>query len=131
MVLRGNNLARGADRLVRKVALAADQVVVVGTPVDTGRARSNWIAQVGGPATGVISAYAPGEASTQAAISQASGVIAGYVGGPTSPAIHITNNLPYIQKLNDGYSAQAPAGFVETALATAVTAIAGARLLDG
>ena len=47
ITLRGRKVAEGADALTRKVALAADQAVVSGTPVDTGRARSNWIAAIG------------------------------------------------------------------------------------
>lgn len=93
--------------------------------MDTGRARSNWIAAIGGPASSVIDAYAPGDAgstagaNTQSAIDQAESVISGYNYGEE---IHLTNNLPYIQRLNDGYSAQAPANFVEMAVMEAVAA---------
>lgn len=121
------------DRLVRKVALVADQAIVSGTPVDTGRARSNWVAQIGSAASGDIEPYAPGEAgetgaaNAQAAMDQAAGVIAGYKSGQE---IHITNNLPYIGRLNDGYSAQAPAGFVEDGVAAAARAVKNARIID-
>jgi len=134
ITLRGRKVAEGADALVRKVALAADQAVVMGTPVDTGRARSNWIASVGSPASAVIDAYAPGEAgsteaaNTQAAMDQAASVISGYDAGEE---IHITNNLPYIQRLNDGYSAQAPANFVEQAVMEAAQVVQFGRIVDG
>ena len=134
ITLRGRRVAEGADALTRKVALAADQAVVSGTPVDTGRARSNWFAAIGGPASSVIDAYAPGEsggteaANTQAALNQAEAVISGYNSGQE---IHLTNNLPYIQRLNDGYSAQAPANFVEQAVMEAVQVVQFGRIVDG
>ena len=134
ITIRGRKVAEGADALTRKVALAADQAVVFGTPVDTGRARSNWIAAIGSAPSSVIDAYSPGEAgsteaaNTQAAIDQAESVIRGYNYGEE---IHITNNLPYIQRLNDGYSAQAPANFVEQAVLEAVQVVQFGRVVDG
>jgi hypothetical protein len=40
-------------------------------------------------------------------------VLSGYDGRQT---IWILNGLPYIERLNEGHSQQAPAGFVETAI---------------
>ena len=134
MTLIASDLGENADKLVRKVALAADQAVVLSTPVDTGRARSNWIAQIGSAPDQVVEAYAPGEGGSSGAqnatgaMSQAAAVISGYTSGQE---IHIANNLPYIQKLNTGSSAQAPAGFVEKAVQDAVIAVQAGRLLDG
>lgn len=136
ITIRARRVEQGADALVRKVAMAADQAVVMGTPVDTGRARSNWIVSLGVPATGIIDAYAPGEsrsteaANTQAALDHGEAVISRYTGGEGT-SIHITNNLPYIQRLNDGYSAQAPANFVEQGVQEAVQVLAFGRIVDG
>lgn len=124
---RANTLGDNLTKAVRRVAITADAAVVLGTPVDTGRARSNWIVALGAPSSRTIEAYAPGEkgnteaANTQAALDQGESVITGYVSGQDME-IHITNNLPYIQRLNDGYSAQAPANFVELAVMEAVGA---------
>lgn len=129
-----DRVEENADKLVRKVALAADQAVVSGTPVDKGRARSNWIVTINSPATETIDAYSEGskgstgEANITAATSQAESVISGYRNGDE---IHITNNLTYIGRLNDGYSRQAPANFVETAALEAANAVRNARLTDG
>lgn len=126
----GANIPRNADKLVRKVALAADQVVVMETPVDTGRAKSNWIVTLGHAATDPIAPYAEGEggdtaaANETAAQAQALGVIGRY-NGDMRVAIFITNNLPYIDKLNKGSSKQAPAQYVEKALVTALSIIRG------
>lgn len=128
----GSNVETNAMKLVRKVALSVDSTVVMGTPVDTGRARSNWQVEIGKPARGTVEAYAPGkEGSTggqnaQIALALGAGVIATYKGGES---IHLTNNLPYIGALNRGHSAQAPSGFVETAVLDGVAQVKGAKLL--
>lgn len=128
----GSNVETNAVKLVRKVALSVDSTVVMGTPVDTGRARSNWQVEIGKPARGTVEAYAPGkEGSTggqnaQIALALGAGVIATYKGGES---IHLTNNLPYIGALNRGHSAQAPSGFVETAVLDGVAQVKGAKLL--
>jgi hypothetical protein len=130
-----NNVVVNSDALVRKVALVADQAVVSSTPVDTGRARSNWIAQIGTAAETTIEPYAPGKAGStgaanvEAARAQAEAVVATYEGGK-GQEIHITNNLPYIDPLNKGHSAQAPAGYVEEAIQLAVDAVNNTRILD-
>ena len=136
IVLRGKSVSRNADRLTRKVALAADQAVVMGTPVDTGRARSNWIVQVGSAPSSVIEAYSEGKglgrgenANAAAALAQGEQAVSGYVGGK-GQAIHITNNVPYIGKLNEGSSAQAPEHFVETAVLQAVDVVSKGRLIS-
>lgn len=127
-------VAVNTDKLVRTVALVADQALASGTPVDTGRARSNWIAQIGAAASDVIPAYDPGKdgataaANTQAAMAQAETVIAGYK-GDSDTEIHLTNNLPYIGRLNDGYSHQAAANFVEDSIQEAVRKVRSARII--
>lgn len=119
-------VARNADRTVRKAALAADQAVVMQTPVDTGRARANWIAALNAPAAGPTDDLDKGGGK---AVKQAAGVAAAY-DGDRDVSIHITNNLPYIQRLNEGSSYQAPADFVRTAVRRGIAAVKGARLLD-
>lgn len=124
----------GVGQLVRRVALAADQAVVMGTPVDTSRARSNWVVEIGRRASGTRAPYSPGDkgstggASAAAAIQQGQGVIASY-DIDRDNSIHITNNLDYIERLNDGYSAQAPAGYVQDAIALAVRVIRSFRII--
>jgi hypothetical protein len=130
--LLANNLERAVPNLIRKVALAADQAVVSQTPVDTGRARSNWIVQIGSAYTGTIGPRSPGSRGStgadniQGSLSQAQAEIATYTQGE----IHITNNLPYIERLNNGWSAQAPSGYVEAAVLAAVNAVTANPLLD-
>ena len=125
-------IVNNANQTKQKAALAIDRVVVLATPVDTGRARSNWQVSNGSPILETRQAYAPGENGSTAgpnsssAIAQAEGAIARARKGAS---IYISNNLPYIGRLNDGSSAQAPAGFIEQAVAVGNQIIADARLL--
>lgn len=129
--LRARNVPREVDKVVRKVALVLDQTLVLATPVDTGRARSNWLVSIGQPRTDEINPYSELEqgtdpskagerANAQAAINQGQEQIANRDPGET---IHVTNNVEYIGDLNDGTSAQAPAGFVQMAVQTAVAVV--------
>ena len=123
------DLANSLERKAKAIDEAASKTAVdtalaiVGdlaykTPVDTSQALSNWIVTLDAPATERIDPHYPGEGgSTQRSsaaetLNQAKAVLANKKPGQ---AIFITNNLPYIKRLNDGYSAQAPAGFVERA----------------
>lgn len=125
-----SNVAEHADQAVRKAALACDQAVVTSTPVDTGRARANWIPALDVASSDVLDApESPGVAAQQA-IDAAQSVAAGY-DGDRHASIHITNNLPYIERLNDGWSAQAPAGFVQTGVQAGVAAVKSVRVLNG
>lgn len=127
MLVLSADVGEGVTKIVRKAALAADQAVVTATPVDTGRARSNWIVSLNSPATTTKPTTGAGAAND--AITQGAGEIGRFA--ETDSAIYITNNLPYIQRLNDGYSKQAPANFVQQAIERGVSAIKGARVLKG
>jgi len=120
--------AEGADRVVRKAALAADQAVVMATPVDTGRARANWIAALDAASSEVKGEPSNPGSGANSALTQGRATIAGYDGDENSE-IHLTNNLPYIGRLNDGSSRQAPRQFVRTAVEAGIRAVRGATVL--
>lgn len=126
---------KNSEKAVVLTALAVDQAVVLATPVDTGRARSNWVVSVGRPVLAAIEPYAPGKklgigetANARAALEQGRAALA--APGEKS-RVYITNNVQYIGMLNDGHSTQAPAGFVENAVDAARTAIANMKLTEG
>lgn len=129
----GRRVEENSSALVRRVALAVDSTVVLATPVDTGRARANWQVNIGSPAAGTRDAYATGSqgstasANAREALAQGRDEISRY--RPGDDSINITNNLPYIGRLNDGHSAQAPSGFVERAVLVGVNAANSARIL--
>ena len=97
------------DNRVRRVALVANQVLIMATPVDTGQHRANWQVSIDDPIDSVLE-----ETNAQAAIERNKAVIGRYNG--EQRVLLIQNNAPAIQRLNDGWSAQAPAGFVEKGL---------------
>nr|DAN15709.1 MAG TPA: tail component [Caudoviricetes sp.] len=121
------NVPKNADEIVRKVALAADQTITMATPVDTGRARANWQVGIGVVPTGTVEYSGGGAGAAGYAIGAATNAVTTYKGQPGG--IWLVNNLPYIQRLNEGWSAQAPAKFVEQAIDTAVNAIRDSKVV--
>lgn len=101
------------EQAVRYVSLWFWGDVKLNTPVDTSRARSNWHIDLNSIQ---VRFFEPNEGQTADA---ASSVIASYKLGQT---VFISNNLPYIARLNDGYSLQAPAGFVQDSVVRAENA---------
>lgn len=81
---------------------------VMRTPVNTGRARSNWQVSDNVAATGTIDV-----------VFNPVPLIQAHIESSTAPVLVLTNNLPYIQRLENGWSAQAPAGMVKLSLVQA------------
>ena len=106
----GRQIVGNTNKMTRQTALQIDATLVGppqegGTPVDTGRARANWLVSLGTPRTETVEVGGRPDP--------------GRVVAPRVPqqAIFIANNLPYIRRLNEGSSTQAPASFVEMAVA--------------
>lgn len=91
-----------------------------GTPRDTGWASANWIASVGKPFESTVGSREAVSTAQQAASLDA---LLGYKSEQGSA--FISNNVPYIVPLNFGHSKQAPAGFVNFAVAQGVQIVAG------
>lgn len=119
---RAENLLRNTERTVKRAALGIDTALVMSTPVDTGRARANWQVSL----NRIPSTEVPGGTSPQQALNQGTQVIGAY-SLVNNDVIYIVNNVPYIRKLNNGWSAQAPAGFVEDAVNIGNSIIQSAR----
>lgn len=91
---------------VKYVCFTLFKDIVMGTPVDTGRARGNWQASIGSAAGGEVIGS---DKSGGATISKAQPDIENAPG----TVFYISNNLPYIYRLEfEGWSQQAPAGWV-------------------
>lgn len=86
------------DAVVRKIALDALREIVLATPVDTGRARGNWIVTLDAPAKHSTLLRDPGGGR---AIAEGTDVIMGKAGG-RDVTIYIINNLVYIRVLEFG-----------------------------
>lgn len=100
--------AAGRIENVRKgVIIKLFSAVILDTPVDTGRARANWQVSENAPIkneTGTTdkSGRAP-IAAVEAAAKNSNGDV----------SIYLSNNVPYIGRLEDGYSRKAPEGMVK------------------
>lgn len=113
------------DAVVRDVTLRIGTAVILGTPVDIGRARGNWQTTVNTPAGGETARTDKGGSAAIAELSERM--------GGAGTVTYLTNNLPYIEMLEyggypnppkkptgktvDGFSKQAPTGMVRVALA--------------
>lgn len=91
-----------------------------GTPIDTGWARNNWVPAIGAPLEAPVAT--PETTSPGAQRGALAQVAARYrlAQGP----IFISNNVPYIGRLNDGHSQQSPAGFIQAAITRAIRTVA-------
>ena len=97
---------KNPEKVMRQVSIKLFSAIIKASPVDTGRFRMNWMASGGNPASGVTDA------------TDKSGNIA--TGNATSFVLKaadwreftLTNNLPYAQRLEYGWSQQAPQGMV-------------------
>ncbi len=86
-----------------------------GTPVDTGHARASWIPAVGAP---TLSEPVGSDSSLASA---GTAQVMGFKLG--QGMLYLSNVAPYIGRLNNGWSAQAPALFVERAIATGIATV--------
>lgn len=124
----------GVDRKVRLVALGIFQQLAFSTPVDTGRARSNWAVALGEPVDLEDEPpFVPGEKGSTAGQNAQMAIAAAFAAmsdRKPQQEIHIGNNLPYIEALNSGSSAQAPAGFVQDAIDNGVQAARNSKILE-
>ncbi len=107
----GENLRKATERVVTSIVLDIDanlrrSPARGGTPVDTGHARANWVPSVGAAHAAVVQGNGAHEAGVGAVLAYKLG----------DGACWISNAVPYIQALNDGHSAQQPAGFIERAI---------------
>lgn len=119
-----------AGEIVRGGALVADQVVVTGTPVLSGRARSGWDVAIGAvPSFVPDNAPSTPEAGEQSALRRGELTIGTWKIG--DGVIYISNGLPYIRRLDEGYSGQAPSGMTADAAQAAREYVRQQKILKG
>jgi hypothetical protein len=91
--------------------------LIIQTPVDTGRAKANWIVTQNLSTDDVI------DAPSSAGTAQTSALVEGTKEIQKTTAYSrtfIQNNLPYINALNDGHSQQAPSKYVDIIVEKAI-----------
>lgn len=108
---------------MRAMVVECKANLVKATPVLTGWARGNWRMGVGQPGLGVVGRPPkPTKAGKAGKFREPAdpGLMSVLKYKPGQGVIFIWNNVPYIHRLNAGYSAKAPAAFVERAIENAI-----------
>ncbi len=111
-----------SNMLVKRTAIATLTEIVQRTPIDTGKAKSNWLVSTWGPLGGIREPFSYGfrgstkHANEQATIADGTYRINQYRITFGMEKIYLTNNLDYIEMLELGSSKQAPTGFVDLAM---------------
>lgn len=93
--------------------------VVKKTPVDTGRARGNWIISVGSQVKAKLQRLDKSKYGAEPSSAVRSTEQSKLDTAKEDETIYISNNLDYIQSLEYGRSRQAPNGMVGVTLANA------------
>lgn len=98
------------DKARRASVLELFKLVIMATPVDTGRLRGNWQTTINSPAGAAITRDDPSGAATLAEAMANLGSLA--------DVVWFTNNLPYAERIEyEGWSRQAPEGMVRRHIA--------------
>ena len=97
---------KNPETVARQVSFKLFSAVIKASPVDTGRFRMNWQTAGAVAPSGVIDGTDKGGAA-------AIGNAASYIFAASDwNEFTLTNNLPYAERLEYGWSNQAPQGFV-------------------
>lgn len=99
---------KNPEKVMRQVSIKLFSAIIKASPVDTGRFRMNWMASGGTPASGTTDAV---DKSGNTATGNATSFV---LKAADWREFTLTNNLPYAQRLEYGWSQQAPAGVVRT-----------------
>lgn len=97
---------KNPEKVMRQVSIKLFSAIIKASPVDTGRFRMNWMASGGIPASGTTDAV---DKSGNTATGNATSYV---LKAADWREFTLTNNLPYAQRLEYGWSQQAPQGFV-------------------
>lgn len=108
---------KNVDTVVRSVSIKLFSAIIKASPVDTGRFRMNWQTSGAAERTGLVAGVDP---TGRATINSATTFI---TNAPTARQFTLTNNLPYAERLEYGWSQQAPVGMIRVNVARFQTLI--------
>ena len=121
---KASRVDKAVGDILKETVLTVVGSVAEDTPILSGQAQSNWLTSVSNPKRFWI-ANAWQNAGWYESLAMAQDATQNL---RSTDVIHITNNLPYIVKLNQGYSRQAPAMYVESAILRATYRLRGIRI---
>lgn len=96
------------ETALRKIVLDISTSVIMDTPVDTGRARGNWVVGVDTINWDATNSPDPSGSDTLRRVSNTVSAIE----WKRDRSVYLTNTLAYILPLEYGHSGQAPQGMV-------------------
>jgi hypothetical protein len=105
-------LEKQVNKVARMATFFIDQNLILETPFDTGEAKGSWQVSANTPIT---SDNDVNDVSGSLTISKAKAFIDSNA-QLVYPTFYIRSNKPYMEKLNNGYSDQAPKPFVDAAI---------------
>lgn len=110
-------------KAIKKITLDLTANLVEVTPVDIGWARANWVPSIGRPSLPRTISGKPTAGQLSAKEGKQEQGLAKVATQYTldQGVVFVSNNVPYILRLNDGHSQQEPAGFIQRAITKAVT----------
>jgi hypothetical protein len=101
-----------AVKVMQNSLMRVGSPMVVMSPVDEGRFKGNWMAAYGAPDTSTTDNT---DATGAASIGRLKSKLEVLQGGMV---FYFTNSLPYAERLEYGWSEQAPAGMVRVSVAS-------------
>jgi len=115
--MEGDVNRKDIDKWFRVITLGLYRDVIIGTPVDTGRARANWQLAIGTAPGSVLNKTDKGRSRADSGASGSEVRKANQKMGvrKAGRSVFIANNLGYIGKLEEGHSKQS-SGWVENAM---------------
>lgn len=108
---------RNVNDVKQTVAIDLFGSIIKSSPVDTGRFRGNWNASIGSPD---LSVSESADVSGQSSTSEMTKTI---TTSTVNDSLFMSNNLPYAERLEYGWSKQAPSGMVRINIARFQAAI--------
>lgn len=118
-----DNLPAIANDIVKELTVELAVDLTIATPVDTSKALSNWQVGLDSPIGTYIDAHMQGKfGSTSVASAQETYQLARLAADKGQPgqSYWLSNNAPYIIRLNEGWSDQAPAMFIQSTILTTI-----------
>lgn len=117
----GDGLRRSLRNTARRLMISVHGSLQQRTPRDTGWAATNWVPSIGQPFQGTAGTRLEAEAGKldRAPADQGLAALRSYE--LAQGDIHESNSVWYIEDLNDGSSAKAPAAFVQGSIVDAIS----------